>query len=82
MRAARALLNWSQDDLAAAAEVALMMIKNYKRRLSDPRLSSMTKLKQTLEDAGVEFVDATEVSGPGVRWAYPERTKGRSTPKD
>lgn len=48
-----------------------MMIKNYERRLSDPRLSSITKLKQTLERAGIEFIDATPQSGAGVRWASP-----------
>ena len=75
LRAARALLNWSQDDLASAAEVAVMMIKNYERRLSDPRLSSMTKLKQTLEKAGIEFIDATDTAGAGIRWSSP---KGRN----
>ena len=82
LRAARALLNWSQDDLASAAEVAVMMIKNYERRLSDPRLSSMTKLKQTLEQAGIEFIDSTEKSGPGVRWSSPSDAKDRDATKD
>ena len=82
LRAARALLNWSQDDLASAAEVAVMMIKNYERRLSDPRLSSMTKLKQTLEEAGIEFIDSTEKSGPGVRWSSPSDAKDRDATKD
>lgn len=53
-----------------------MMIKNYERRLSDPRLSSMTKLKQTLERAGIEFIDATAVSGAGVRWSSPRSGRG------
>ncbi|MGI9475100.1 MAG: helix-turn-helix domain-containing protein [Hyphomicrobiaceae bacterium] len=71
LRAARALLNWSQDDLATAAGVAVMMIKNYERHLSDPRLSSMIKLKTTLEEAGVEFIDATDDVGAGLRWSTP-----------
>ena len=75
LRAARALLNWSQDDLASAAEVAVMMFKNYERRLSDPRLSSMTKLKQTLEEAGIEFIDATDTTGAGIRWSSPNDSK-------
>jgi predicted transcriptional regulator len=75
LRAARALLNWSQDDLASAAGVAVMMIKNYERHLSDPRLSSMTKLKATLEGAGVVFIDATDSSGAGVRWAAPRSSQ-------
>lgn len=79
LRAARALLSWSQDDLASAAGVAVMMIKNYERRLSDPRLSSMTKLKATLETAGIEFIDATDIAGAGLRWSIPRSAAAKDT---
>ncbi|MGH1417297.1 MAG: helix-turn-helix domain-containing protein [Hyphomicrobiaceae bacterium] len=71
LRAARALLNWSQDDLANEASVAVMMIKNFERSLSDPRKSSMNKLKVTLERAGICFIDETDANGAGVCWANP-----------
>lgn len=74
LRAARALLNWSQDDLAKEANVAVMMIKNFERSLSDPRISSMNKLKATLERAGVGFIDETDERGAGVCWADPRRS--------
>lgn len=68
IRAARALLNWSQADLAAASGVALQSIKNIETGKTDPRLSTATALCRALEAAGVEFI-AENGGGPGVRLA-------------
>jgi len=77
LRAARALLNWSQEDLASRANVALMMIKNFERSLSDPRLSSMNKLKSAIEAAGVRFIEANDMHGPGVCWSNGQAGEAR-----
>jgi transcriptional regulator with XRE-family HTH domain len=63
-RAARALLGWSQDQLAAKAAVAKATIANFelgKRAAYDRTLKD---LRVALEQAGVEFTNSDQ---PGVR---------------
>ncbi len=69
IRAARALLGWSQAELAAASGVALQSIKNIETGKTDPRLSTATALRRALEAAGVIFLNDGESvnGGPGVR---------------
>ncbi len=71
IRAARALLSWSQAELAEASGVALQSIKNIETGKTDPRLSTATALRRALEKAGVVFLtDGESVNGgPGVRLA-------------
>ncbi|WP_082549502.1 helix-turn-helix transcriptional regulator [Mesorhizobium sp. Root552] len=66
IRAARGLLNWSQRELAEASGVALQSIKNIETGKTDPRLSTATALRHTLESKGVIFIDQNG-GGPGVR---------------
>lgn len=69
IRAARALLNWSQLELATASGVAIQSIKNIETGKTDPRLSTATALVHALEAAGIIFLaDGQSVDGgPGVR---------------
>jgi predicted transcriptional regulator len=67
MRAARALLKWSRDDLAKKAGVAAVTIKGFEVLGADSKMSTVQKLQRALEAAGVEFLEETDVSGPGVR---------------
>lgn len=62
IRAARALLNWTQDILAEASGVARATIKNVENGNTLPRLDTMQTLQSTFEAAGVEFLP-----GSGVR---------------
>lgn len=68
MRAARALLGWSQGDLAGAAGVSLPTIKRLEP--GDEALSgshqTIDAIRRALETAGVIFV-AENGEGPGVR---------------
>ncbi|MEJ0049981.1 MAG: helix-turn-helix domain-containing protein [Methylovirgula sp.] len=67
IRAARALLNLSQDELAEASGLARQSIKNIERGVTDPRLSTAMMIKTTLEKAGVQFLEANDSAvGPGV----------------
>lgn len=67
IRAARALLNWSQAELADRSGVAAQSIKNIERGVTDPRLTTATTLKRTLESAGVQFVEpGINPAGNGV----------------
>ena len=65
-RAARALLNWSQPDLAEAAGIARGTIANFERGASVPHPSNLADIRTALEAAGVEFIPANG-GGPGVR---------------
>jgi ribosome-binding protein aMBF1 (putative translation factor) len=69
IRAARALLRWSADDLAKTAGIGVATIR--RMELSDGIPSSNSKtlygLRTTLEAAGIEFV-GTPDNGPGVRF--------------
>ncbi len=67
IRAARALLNLSQDQLAEASGLARQSIKNIERGVTDPRLSTAMTIKTTLEKAGVQFLEPSDSAvGPGV----------------
>jgi predicted transcriptional regulator len=68
IKAARALLAWSQEQLALAADVSIPTIKRLEAQ-DGPlggRSETGAKIKQALERAGVEFLDENG-SGPGVR---------------
>jgi len=68
IRAARALVNWSAEDLARHSSVSLRTIR--RAELGD-RQTSMTApndlaIRRVFEVAGVEFIDENG-GGPGVR---------------
>ncbi|WP_420347118.1 helix-turn-helix domain-containing protein [Pelagibius sp.] len=65
-RAARALLDWSQPDLAAASGIGRSTITRLERGSLVPHQSNLASLRQALESAGVEFLDETRMRGPGV----------------
>jgi transcriptional regulator with XRE-family HTH domain len=68
VKAARALLGWSQEELAAAAEVSLPTIKRLEAHdgALGGRHDTGTKIRAALERGGVEFIDENG-GGPGVR---------------
>lgn len=72
-RAARALLDWSQQDLAEAAKIGNATIRNFEAARTEPQHATLDVLRRTLEKAGVMFVEADE-HGAGVRF----RRRGRS----
>jgi len=61
IRAARALIGWKQTELAEAANVSEMSIKNIERGSTDPRVSTLEAIRTALEAAGVEFINGTGV---------------------
>ena len=67
LRAARALLDWTRDDLAAKSGVAAVTLIGYEHGRTDPKISTLYKWRRALEAAGVNFLDETETDGPGVR---------------
>ncbi|MEA2756814.1 MAG: hypothetical protein QOJ54_3103 [Aliidongia sp.] len=65
-RAARALLRWSQDDLAEKSEVGVAAIRTFEAESAAPRRATLAALRLALETAGIIFI-AENGEGPGVR---------------
>jgi hypothetical protein len=68
IRAGRALLRWSAEDLARASSVGLTTIRRAELTEGATSLTAANDLsiRRALEEAGVEFIDANG-GGPGVR---------------
>ncbi|MCB1563077.1 MAG: helix-turn-helix transcriptional regulator [Alphaproteobacteria bacterium] len=54
-RAARALLNWSQPDLARRCGVHVQTISNFEHETSTPTKTTLTRIALTLANEGVEL---------------------------
>ncbi|OHB29403.1 MAG: hypothetical protein A2790_21265 [Phenylobacterium sp. RIFCSPHIGHO2_01_FULL_69_31] len=71
IRAARALLGWSQPALAAASGLSLPTIVRMEGRQGPGRsaAANVDAVQRALEAAGVAFItaDAATGAGPGVR---------------
>jgi predicted transcriptional regulator len=72
VKAARALLGWSQEELARAAEVSIPTIKRLEANEGQLGGRSETghKIREALQKAGVEFIDENG-GGAGVRLRKP-----------
>ena len=68
IRAARALIRWSAQELANASVVGVTTIRRAELTQSETKLTRANDqaIRRALEAAGVEFIDAGG-SGPGVR---------------
>jgi DNA-binding XRE family transcriptional regulator len=69
-RAARAILQWSRDDLASRAKVSPGTVVAFETAGSDAKVSTLQKLRKAFTDAGIIFVEdgATSLDGgPGLR---------------
>ena len=66
IKAARALLGWSQDDLAARSGVSQPTIKRLEAEGGElgGRAETGEKIRRALQKAGIEFING---DGPGVR---------------
>jgi transcriptional regulator with XRE-family HTH domain len=56
-RAARALLDWSQDDLALKSGVSKRAITNFEKGHTTPIRANLAAIKGALEIGGVEFLE-------------------------
>lgn len=71
IRAGRALVDWTGAQLSKAAGVSLQTIRRMEGEVGTERSSvaNILAVQRALEEAGVVFLDASEVgaTGPGVR---------------
>ena len=76
LRAARALLRWSADELSRRSSVSLRTIR--RAELAEQHMTMTTAnnlaVRRALEDAGVEFIDGNG-GGPGLRLRKRQRAK-------
>ena len=68
IKAARALIGWTADDLSRRSAVSLRTIRRAELAERETSMTSANDLavRRALEDAGVEFIDENG-GGPGVR---------------
>jgi transcriptional regulator with XRE-family HTH domain len=67
IKAARAFLGWSAEDLARKSGVGATTLRRYEMGSGVPsaNVSTLTKIKLALEEAGIEFT-GNPVKNPGV----------------
>ncbi|KJC50892.1 hypothetical protein UB31_11700 [Bradyrhizobium sp. LTSP849] len=65
-RAARGLLDWSQQDLADRAKVGIVTVRQLEAGTHEPRRSTLQVVRLAFEAAGVLFIDENG-GGAGVR---------------
>lgn len=70
-RAARALLNLSQPQLAERATLSVTALRNFERGASDLQRNNMAAVRAAIEAAGAELIEADGGRGVGVRLLAP-----------
>lgn len=66
VRAARALLAWSQQDLSKRAGVATSTVADFERGQRTPVANNAQAIRSTLEGAGIRFLPTGAVIGPAI----------------
>jgi transcriptional regulator with XRE-family HTH domain len=69
-RAARALLDWTQEELAERAGVSRSTVRGFENGQHEPHRASAAMIRTALEQAGVMLIDADD-QGEGVRFQSP-----------
>lgn len=74
VKAARALLRLSVNELAKASKVSASTIRRWESEVeyNKPNKSTVDKIRTALESHGIEFLGTAE-EGPGVRLHRPPR---------
>ena len=73
-RAARGLLDWTQQELADAARIGVATVRLFEGDAAESRQATLSVLRRAFELAGVDFIDENG-GGPGVRLRKRQRTK-------
>ena len=77
-RAARGLLDWSQQDLADNAGVGIVTVHQLEAGTSQPRRATLDVIRRAFEKAGVVFIEENG-GGAGVRFRHRSSSKGRKS---
>jgi transcriptional regulator with XRE-family HTH domain len=68
IRAGRALLGWSQEELASEAGVGLSTVRDIESQRRALDTASACEIRRALQNAGVIFIAGEAKFGPGVRF--------------
>ena len=76
IRAARSLIRWSAEDLAARSSLSVASVRRAELTDAETAMTAANDLavRRALESAGVEFIDENG-GGPGVRLRMPAKDK-------
>lgn len=67
-RAARSLLNWTQDQLATNAVVSRATIADFESNTRQPMKNNLRSIADCMFAAGIEFIPEEDGKGVGVRF--------------
>jgi transcriptional regulator with XRE-family HTH domain len=76
IRAARAILGWSQDELASAAHVSKPTIADFERHAREPMVNNLSAIRRACEEAGIQFIEEEEDGRIGVLFIKSKPTAG------
>lgn len=65
-RAARALIDWSQVQLAHSANLSESTVRDFEKGRRTPSINNLAAIQRALEEAGVQFIPENG-GGAGVR---------------
>jgi ribosome-binding protein aMBF1 (putative translation factor) len=74
-RAARGFLDWSQDDLADAADVAILIVKQFENGALLPEPSLLSAMQKAFETQGVMFVSGADAEFCGINYFEQEKVR-------
>lgn len=69
-RAARALIQWTPEQLADASSTDLQTLREFEARFRRPDDETLRRLRIALEAAGVTFIDENGPGGAGARLRF------------
>jgi transcriptional regulator with XRE-family HTH domain len=78
--AARAWLGWTREELAKRAGVSAGTIVAFETMVSDPKVSTLQKIRRVLSQEGLDLIEDGTPSldgGPGIRLRKGVPGKGR-----
>ncbi|NJO38821.1 MAG: helix-turn-helix transcriptional regulator [Rhizobiales bacterium] len=67
-RAARSLLNWTQDQLAKNANVSRATVVDFESSSRQPMTNNLRSIADSMFAAGIEFIPEEDGKGVGVRF--------------
>lgn len=63
IRAARTALGWTQAMLAKRSGISLVALARLESHVTSPRLSTISKIKAALEEAGIQIIEGQPSGG-------------------
>jgi len=75
-KAARALLGWTQEDLAERSGVVRRTLMSFETGMRSPRSETLEKIRTAFERAGIQFVNNPDTVGVlhHQKWTLPNRS--------